>query len=145
MIYEPPAWPVSVKGVVTDSQRRVLLLKNERQEWELPGGRLETGDATAGVAGDASPEQALEREFLEETGWAVKAGPLIAGGTWIYEPIPGRRVLIVTYGCTALTPGRTPAVSREHRQVGLFAADEADGLLMPQGYKQSIAAWLRRS
>lgn len=144
MTREPPTWPVSVKGVVLDAHLRVVLLKNERQEWELPGGRLEIGDSTAGIAGDDSPEQALEREILEETGWEVKAGPLIAGGTWIYEPIPGRRVLIITYGCTLLTPGRTPVVSHEHRQIGLFSADEVDGLTMPQGYKQSIAAWFRR-
>jgi 8-oxo-dGTP pyrophosphatase MutT (NUDIX family) len=85
----PPTWPVSIKGVAVDAHGQVLLLRNERQEWELPGGRLETGDPAAGTRGDDSPEQALEREILEETGWEVKAGPLIAGGTWIYEPIPG--------------------------------------------------------
>jgi 8-oxo-dGTP pyrophosphatase MutT (NUDIX family) len=88
--YRPPTWPVSIKGVAVDAHGRVLLLKNERHEWELPGGRLETGDPAAGMRGDDSPEQALEREILEETGWEVKAGPLIVGGTWIYEPIPGR-------------------------------------------------------
>lgn len=145
MTYKPPTWPVSVKGVAFDIRRRVLLLKNERQEWELPGGRLEIGDSTAGVAGDDSPEQALEREILEEAGWEVKAGPLIAGGTWIYEPIPGRRVLIITYGCTVLTPDRAPVLSHEHKQVGLFSAEEANQLNLPQGYKQSIAAWDART
>ena len=33
------AFPVSVKGVVVRANR-VLLLRNERDEWELPGGRL---------------------------------------------------------------------------------------------------------
>src|SRR4029077_3539605 len=42
-----------------------------------------------------------------------QAGPLIVGGTWIYEPIPGRRVLIITYGCTVLTPSRAPVLSHE--------------------------------
>ncbi|HLX50188.1 MAG TPA: NUDIX domain-containing protein [Streptosporangiaceae bacterium] len=144
MTREPPTWPVSVKGVALDTRLRVVLLKNERQEWELPGGRLEIGDSTAGIPGDDSPEHALEREILEETGWAVRAGPLIPSGTWIYEPIPGRRVLIITYGCTLLTPRRTPVVSHEHKQIGLFSAGEVDGLTMPQGYKQSIAAWFRR-
>ena len=37
------AFPVSVKGVlVRDGQ--VLLLKNEREEWELPGGKLGLGE-----------------------------------------------------------------------------------------------------
>lgn len=35
-----PEYPVSIKGVVV-RDGRVLLLKNERDEWELPGGRIE--------------------------------------------------------------------------------------------------------
>ncbi|MFJ1551773.1 hypothetical protein [Streptomyces sp. NPDC088246] len=50
----------------------------------------------------------MERELREETGWEVKAGDLL--DTWIYEPLPGRRVLIVTYDCTVLTPDKTPVV-----------------------------------
>ncbi|WP_190132986.1 NUDIX hydrolase [Streptomyces mashuensis] len=126
MTYTPPTWPVSVKAVALDIHQRVLLLKNERAEWELPGGRLEHHDD--------SPETTVERELLEETGWEVKTGPLIDGGVWIYEPIPGRRVLIVTYGCTVLTPDRTPVISHEHKEIGLFTADEAAGLNMPDGY-----------
>lgn len=50
---------------------------------------------------------------------AVKADSLIDGGAWIYEPIPGRRVLIVTYGCTVLNPEQRPLLSHEHKQIGL--------------------------
>ncbi|HEY3957879.1 MAG TPA: NUDIX hydrolase [Streptosporangiaceae bacterium] len=139
----PPRWPVSVKGVAVGAGRRVLLLENERGEWELPGGRLETGGGPGGAAGDDSPEHALEREIREETGWEVRAGPLIDGGTWIYEPIPGRRVLIVTYGCTVLTPRREPVVSHEHKRAGLFSREQAAGLAMPERYLRSISAWLR--
>lgn len=144
MTHTPPLWPVSVKGVALDAQDRVLLLKNERDEWELPGGRLEIGSSGGAVPTDASPESAVEREIQEETGWEVKAGPLIEGGVWIYEPIPGRKVLIVTYGCTVLTPDQTPIVSHEHKQLGMFTADEVTGLNMPEGYKQAIALWYRR-
>ncbi|MGX4693815.1 NUDIX hydrolase [Streptomyces sp. JNUCC 63] len=144
MTYTPPRWPVSVKGVALDAQRQVLLLKNERDEWELPGGRLETGSSGGAVPADDSPESALEREIQEETGWEVKAGPLIDGGVWIYEPIPGRRVLIVTYGCTVLTPERAPVVSHEHKQLGMFTADQVPALNMPEGYKRAVAAWYLR-
>lgn len=132
MTYTPPTWPVSVKAVALDIHQRVLLLKNERAEWELPGGRLEHDD---------SPETTVERELLEETGWGVKTGPIIDGGVWIYEPIPGRRVLIVTYGCTVLTPDREPVVSHEHKSIGHFTADEVPDLNMPDGYKRAIATW----
>ena len=53
----PPVFPVSVKGILFwDS--RVPLLLNERDEWELPGGRLE-------ISG-TSPEACVCRELKEE-------------------------------------------------------------------------------
>ncbi|MGY5131934.1 NUDIX hydrolase [Streptomyces nigrescens] len=138
MTYTPPTWPVSVKGVALDVRGRVLLLKNEREEWELPGGRLE--------AADPSPECTVERELQEESGWMVKAGPLL--DTWIYQPLPQthpeRRVVIITYGCTVLTPEADPVLSHEHKQIGVFTAAEVPGLTMPEGYKQSIATWYGR-
>ncbi|MFE7115286.1 NUDIX domain-containing protein [Streptomyces sp. NPDC057654] len=138
---QSPAFPVSVKGVARDVRGRVLLLYNERDEWELPGGRLESGAADGGAPPDESPERALEREVAEETGWRVEAGPLLAGGVWIYEPVPGRRILIVTYGCTVLTPHQAPKLSHEHAQFGLFHDHQVPQLVMPDGYKRSIAAW----
>jgi 8-oxo-dGTP pyrophosphatase MutT (NUDIX family) len=145
MSFQPPTWPVSVKGVVLDARRRVLLLKNGREGWELPGGLLERGSGEDWAGGDGSPQQAVEREVHEETGWRVKAGPLVDDGVWIYQPIPGRRILIVTYGCTVLTPDVAPVISDEHTELGLFTAGEVDGLALPDGYKRSIAAWYARA
>ncbi|WP_328470607.1 NUDIX hydrolase [Streptomyces sp. NBC_00448] len=142
--YKPPMWPVSVKAVVLDDRSRVLLLRNERDEWELPGGRLEIVDQENGEAADSTPQDAVAREVWEETGWQVKVGPLIDDGVWIYEPIPGRRVLIVTYGAVALDPRVEPVASHEHKHVGLFTKDEVAGLHMPSGYKASIRAWYDR-
>ena len=51
-------FPVSVKAVV-EVGGRVPLLRNERAEWELPGGRLEAGEEL---------EAAVEREVREELG-----------------------------------------------------------------------------
>jgi hypothetical protein len=36
---------------------------------------------------------------------------------------------------------RTRSVSHEHKQADLFAPDAVLGLVMPDGYKRSIAAW----
>ncbi|TQF01550.1 NUDIX hydrolase [Kitasatospora acidiphila] len=128
--YTPRTFPISIKGVVLDSQNRVLLLKNEREEWELPGGKLELGE---------EPADCAAREVREESGWDIAAGPLL--DVWMYEPIPGRHVFIVTYGCRLLGPEQAPVVSSEHKEIGLFVEDQIADLVMPQGYKDSIARW----
>jgi 8-oxo-dGTP pyrophosphatase MutT (NUDIX family) len=46
MSHPPHLFPVSVKGVVV-RDGRVLLLRNERDEWELPGGKLDLGEEPA--------------------------------------------------------------------------------------------------
>ena len=57
--YRPPTWPVSIKGVAVDAHGRVLLLKNERQEWELPGGRLASVRLVAARAAPAHRQQGI--------------------------------------------------------------------------------------
>jgi 8-oxo-dGTP pyrophosphatase MutT (NUDIX family) len=125
------AFPVSVKGVAIQDGK-VLLLENERSEWELPGGKLELGE---------DPLDCVVREIGEETGWRVTAGPLL--DCWQYHIRQGSDVVIVTYGCYVLT-GDPPVVSHEHKRVGLFAPGQVPELVMPDGYKRSVAAWLAR-
>jgi 8-oxo-dGTP pyrophosphatase MutT (NUDIX family) len=47
----------------------VLLLRNEREEWELPGGKLELGE---------EPAVCAAREIVEEVFWPVTVGPLLS-------------------------------------------------------------------
>jgi len=125
-------FPVSVKGVVV-RDGMVLLLKNERDEWELPGGRLELGE---------TPEQCVAREIAEETRWHVTTGPIL--DSWMYYIGAARKhVFIVTYGCFPNGVG-APVLSHEHKKVGLFGEHEVTGLIMPDGYRRSIAAWYAR-
>ena len=125
------AFPVSVKGVlVRDGQ--VLLLKNEREEWELPGGKLELGE---------EPPACVAREITEETGLRVATGPIL--DPWQYHIREGRDVLIVTYGCH-LEGSQSPTLSNEHKEIGFFTLAEVGGLNMPAGYKHSIQSWFAR-
>lgn len=124
-------FPVSVKGVAVQGGK-VLLLENERAEWELPGGKLELGE---------DPADCVVREIGEESGWKVTAGPLL--DCWQYHISEGRDVVIVTYGCH-VTSADPPVVSSEHKRAGLFGHREVAGLAMPEGYKRSIAAWFAR-
>ncbi len=122
-------FPVSVKGIVIHD-RKVVLLKNERDEWELPGGKLELGEA---------PEVCVVREIEEELGLIAQTGPLL--DAWIYHIFEGVDVLILTYGCST-APFSEIMHSPEHKAVGLFPPEEIPSLRMPEGYKKSIRTWL---
>jgi 8-oxo-dGTP pyrophosphatase MutT (NUDIX family) len=121
-------FPVSVKGVAIQAGR-VLLLKNERAEWELPGGKLELGE---------DPRVCVAREIGEEAGWQVTTGPIL--DCWQYHIGEGQDVVIVTYGCHVASD-RPPVVSREHSHAELFSPAEVVGLSMPDGYKSSVITW----
>ena len=123
-------YPVSVKGVVLRDDR-VVLVKNSRDEWELPGGKLEPGETL---------ERGVAREIAEELGLEVTVGPVV--DVWVYRVTPGLDVLIVTYGCEAAGWPDT-LVSPEGIEVGLFALDELAGLPLPDGYRTSILRWAR--
>ncbi|MEH1124407.1 NUDIX hydrolase [Micromonospora sp. CPCC 206061] len=131
MSYQPHLFPVSVKGVVIHDGR-VLLLRNERDEWELPGGKLELGE---------EPAQCVAREIAEEGSWQVTTGPLL--DVWQYHIRDGVDVLIITYGCR-LDTDVAPVVSHEHKEAGLFTEAEVSALPMPDGYKKSILSWYAR-
>jgi mutator protein MutT len=124
--------PISVKLVV-DYSGKIPLLKNERDEWELPGGKLEVGE---------SPEHGVCREVAEELGLTVTAVEII--DTWVYEITPSRHVFIVSYG-TVYTGGEDLTYSSEHKELGVFTHDEIPNLHMPEPYKKTIARWRQRT
>ena len=123
---------VSIKGVLAAPDGRVVLLQNDRDEWELPGGQIELGE---------SPAQCLSREIQEELRLQVEVKqPLDA---YLFEVTPGLYVFIVTYECTLI--GRfDPTASREHKHIGLFPADCLPENL-PVGYRASIPSAIRGS
>jgi 8-oxo-dGTP pyrophosphatase MutT (NUDIX family) len=123
------SFPVSIKGVLLEAGH-VVLVENERSEWELPGGRLQ--------AGEDDPAICLAREFAEELGIKVAVKTIL--DSWVYEVLPGQHVVIVTYGAERVdqTPLR---LSHEHRRLGSFSITEIDGLVTPEGYRRSIRAW----
>jgi 8-oxo-dGTP pyrophosphatase MutT (NUDIX family) len=120
-------YPVSIKGVLFSPQGEVVLLLNEREEWELPGGRIEQGESST---------ECLAREILEELNIRVRVE--LPVDTYLFEVVPGRHVFIATYRC-ALAGPFNPSISHEHKRIGLFAMCALPANL-PTGYRQSIEA-----
>lgn len=123
--------PISVKLVI-DHHGRVPLLRNERDEWELPGGKLDVGE---------TPEEGVCREVAEELGLTVTQVDII--DSWVYVITPVRHVFIVSFGATYV--GDEELVhSAEHKELGLFGYDEIPDLRMPEPYKRTIRRWHER-
>ena len=121
-------FPVSVKGVII-RDGKVVLLRNERDEWELPGGKLELSE---------SPERCLAREISEELRLTIEPESIL--DSWIYTIVPGVDVLVLTYGCLESSLDQA-ILSDEHKELRWFPFAEIDTLKMPEGYKTSIRSW----
>jgi 8-oxo-dGTP pyrophosphatase MutT (NUDIX family) len=128
--------PVSVKGILIH-RRRVLVLRNDRGEWELPGGRLDDGE---------TPEEALRREILEETGLRVTVGSLV--DAWVFQVTPREKVLILQYACR-LSDRRWQHACRANGKGGVRISHEHSGSIwlpvtdlnrepLPRGYLRGI-------
>lgn len=93
--------PISVKGVLVD-RGRVLLLLNERSEWDLPGGRPDPGE---------DHRAALVREVREEAGLSVEVGAAL--DEHLFEVLPRRFVRILPFICR-LVGSDVVTLSHEH-------------------------------
>lgn len=85
--------PATVKAVVVSPDRRVLLARNKRDEWELPGGWPTREDETVA--------DVIRREVSEEAAIEVEVGPLLHAEL---ANVGGHHVVIVIYGCSSAVP-----------------------------------------
>jgi 8-oxo-dGTP diphosphatase len=121
--------PISVKGVLIH-QDRVLLLLNERAEWDLPGGRPDPGE---------DYRAALTREVQEEAGLTVEVGAAL--DEYLFEVLPRRFVRILPFVCR-LTGGNDVVLSHEHLETRWLPLAELGerirGYPLPSGYLGAI-------
>ena len=107
---------VVIQGVVETEAGILLAVRGDLRGWELPGGTLEEGE---------SPEQALRREFREETGLEIEVvrhvGDYHRSG---FRPHTAR-----VYQCRA-TGGRL-RTSDESRALRSFPRDRLPETLFP--------------
>uniref|UniRef100_UPI003F497B3A NUDIX domain-containing protein n=1 Tax=Amycolatopsis sp. CA-096443 TaxID=3239919 RepID=UPI003F497B3A len=117
-----------VKGVLVQDGR-VLLVRGERADWELPGGRIEPGE---------TPEECVVREIAKATGLRVDVAQIL--DSRVDRAAAAQDMFIVTYGCVP-GPDPVPVLDREHNRV---AEHEVPGLAMPPGDRRSVTAWFDR-
>jgi 8-oxo-dGTP pyrophosphatase MutT (NUDIX family) len=122
-------FPISIKGVV-EVRGQFVLLRNERDEWELPGGKLEENER---------PDHCLGREMLEELNIRVEVAALL--DVWIYNVLGKVDVFIATFATRLIDRDADIRLSHEHREVGLLSYGDIAALNMPAGYKASIASY----
>ena len=111
-----PTHSVSVAGVVTDDDGRVLVIqRRDNGHWEPPGGILELGETF---------EQGVQREVFEETGVQVNVDRL----TGIYKNMK-RGIVALVYRCS--TTAGYPRISSEATSVRWVDRDQIDDLMSP--------------
>lgn len=115
----------------------VSITKAGHASWiDLPGGALDTGE---------SPQQAVEREFGEETGLQVVAGPVIALADQFFINTDGEAFnnRATIFPVRIVGEDRALKVEDDHELVWL-APHEALRRLRHDAHAWSVAAWLRR-
>ena len=127
--YKPP---ISIKGIVFEDDK-VWLRKNERKEWELPGGKMDEGE---------QPKETVVRELREELGFETEVVDIVQVHLYTIKTSKeeSKGVLVITYLCKLLkkvddfeTEGE--AGKAEFRS---FSLEEIKNLNMPQFYKDAI-------
>jgi len=117
---------ISVKAIIYWNDR-YLLRKNERNEWELLGGRIENIGENL--------EYRLHTELLEESGISIEI--IKPREPWFYNIGNTRTVIIAPYYCSAIN---VPDILEDEDGgvVAWHTADEIRTLNMPYGYFDSI-------
>ncbi len=128
MIDRDTGWyfaPASIKAVVVRGGE-VLLCRNSRDEWELPGGWPDRQDLFL--------EETLRREVLEETGLNVHIDRLLT--SCLFRPTKESSVVLVIFQATAAGDGQ-PVESFEHSAVAFFPFNDLPTAL-PEAYRSAV-------
>lgn len=111
------AFPLSVKALIKDEDR-YLLLKNERGEWDFPGGKLETG---------ATVCQNLLKEVMEETNLKIKLEKIC----YLEQHQVNNSWVVIAIYRAHINSIRAIQISYEHMEYDFFSEEELKNLSTP--------------
>ena len=117
-------FPISIKAILIEEEK-VLCLKNERDEWDLPGGKISFGE---------NPEDCLVREVKEETN-------LVIGDLNFHRLLNVNfndvNIFLVVYKAKISCDNHI-IESYEHSDYNFFSKTEISKLNMPICYKDML-------
>ena len=116
--------PVSIKAIIVDDNK-ILCLKNERNEWDLPGGKINFNEDV---------EACLKREVKEEVNLDIKNLNILKSFNLKFNSVP---VFIVVYSAN-ISCDSSIFVSFEHSDYNFFSKHEINDLNMPKDFKKLI-------
>ena len=117
---------MSVKGICFINNK-VILLKNERNEWDLPGGKLKRKEAVL---------TCLTREIEEELSISIQPRELLRVTT--INVMNAIQIFVVIYSCFTRASIDDLKMSEESFEIGAFSMEEIDGIVLPKVYKETI-------
>ena len=116
-----------------EKDKKILLVKDPKGVWEMPGGRIEHGE---------NPEEALKRELQEELGWNnVDIKNIVDSWTFSSEVDDTQyHFIILTYICDSSE--EKIKENEEYTEYRWVPVDEIEGLNMRDGYKETIRKFM---
>lgn len=117
-------FPVSIKAFILDNNK-ILFLKNERNEWDLPGGKILYNEGV---------EECLKREIKEEINIDIKNLQILNP---VNLKINDVRVFVVLFSAEILCDSPI-IISWEHSEYNFFSKSDLKNLNIPQHYKNLI-------
>jgi 8-oxo-dGTP diphosphatase len=123
---------VSAKAII-ERDGKVLLVKDPKGIWELPGGRIEHGE---------EPRQSLIRELNEELGWSKITIKKIVDIWSFTSKVENRHnhFIILVYSCTS--DEKKINQNDEYTEYKWVPIQEIKKLNMRDGYKKSVKKYL---
>ena len=117
-------FPISIKAIIIDDNK-VLCLKNERNEWDFAGGKINFYEDS---------EECLKREVKEETNLNIKNLNILKPLNLKFNDFP---VFVLLYSAE-ISCDSSISLSYEHSEYNFFSKSEIKNLNMLQDYKNLI-------
>ena len=117
-------FPVSVKSLIFDD-KRFLLINNERDEWDIPGGKIENNHNVI---------ETLVREVKEELNITIDNYNILLAKKYLFRK---QEIIVVVYN-SKITNEDPISLSFENIDYNFFSYDELNQLKLTPWAKDSI-------